>query len=349
MATRGCVLIGLALLLAVAAGATAADTDTAGPVRVAVADFEGPYDTMRGAITETFTADLSLSPQMQLVERARINEVREQLKMSLTDIFDESTAPQMGRLVSAQKVVVGQFSVMGGVVHLSARLVDVETGLVEAAQGAIVEGDISGNRADIYALVHQLANRFHRRLTGEWLPAAVLEEIGASGTLSVLERIDPMLALQQAGGEIGVDLSIDKGARSTYAMGETMVLSVAVDRPCYVYVYNVDVRQKVCLVFPNAFEKDNRLEAGRTYTVPAQDARWELRIEDEPGEERMIAIASEAPLEQTMAGEGELSEYSDSYHDFIAKAVKPRLKSDAANAWGVATVSFFTAAAAAPE
>jgi len=332
--------IGLALLLILGVAPLAADTVE--PVRVAVTDFGGPFDTMRSAITEIFIADLSLSPAMQLVEKTRIDEVKEQLKMALTDVFDESTAPEMGRLVSAQKVVVGQFSMMEGVVHLSARLVDVETGLVEVGQGAVVEGDIAGNRADIYALVHQLANRFHRRLTGDWLPAAVLDEIGASSTLSVLEKIDPMLALQQAGGEIGVELSIDKGARSTYAMGETMVLTVAVDRPCHVYVYNIDVRQNVCLVFPNAFERNNELQPGLACTVPAPNARWELCIEDVPGEERMIAIASETPLEHTAAGEGNLSEYADSYYDFIAKAVKPRLKSSADNVWGVATVSFFT-------
>jgi len=302
---------------------------------IAVADFAGPLDTMRRTITATFTADLSLSEQLRLVDREHI---MEELKRSQIDVVDESTAPKLGKLIAAQKVVVGEYTMMGGVVSISARLIDVETGIVQ--MGTLIEGD----RADVYGLVHQLANRFHRRLTGNWLPAAVLADVGPSSILAWLERIDPTILLERQDGEIQVTLNVDKGARSTYFLEQTMQLSVEVDRECYVYIYNVDVRQRVSLVFPNAFEHDNHLRGGKVYHMPQANARWDLAVVEEPGEEKMIAIATEVPLEQTEVAEGDITTYSGSLQEFVAKAVKARSKiGGGENVWGVDVVTFFTA------
>ena len=170
------VLISLALLRS-GAGLTAEIPDRSSAVRrpaIAVADFAGPTDSMRSLITATFTADLATSEALHLIERGQIKRAIAELKMSLTDTVDASMAPRLGHLIAANKVVVGSFSEADGLIRISARLVDVETGAIEGGSAAAVEGSIAGSDADVYALVHQLANRFHRRLTGQWLPAASL-------------------------------------------------------------------------------------------------------------------------------------------------------------------------------
>ncbi len=317
--------------------------------RIAVADFQGPLDSMRHAITSAFTTDLALSDRVRLVERAQMDQAMAELRLSLTDTVDASTAPRLGMIVAADKVVVGQYSMMGGIVHISARLVDVETGTVEGGQGAVVEGDISGALGDVYGLVHQLANRFHWQLTGDWLPAVVLEQIGDSTVLSRLERIDPTLALQQDGGEIGVTLSLDRGNRASYHMGETLQLAVEVDRECYVYVYNVDIRQQVSLVFPNAFDRENLMQPGQRHVIPSEDVPWELAAVGEPGQEKMVAIASVVPLEHTGAATGDIETCLPSATAWIEKAVLPQLKAQDGNTWGVAVVDFFTLPEAAEQ
>ena len=144
-------------------------------------------------------------------------------------------------------------------------------------------------------------------------------------------------------------MTIDRGERATYYLDETVSLQLEVDRECYVYVYNVDVRQRVNLVFPNHFKRDNLLQPGVNYAIPPPDAAWELGVVDEPGEERMVAIASAVPLEHTEAASGDIATCSDSLAKFMEKAVKVRLCDGIRNPWGAVVVPFFTLPQARPE
>nr|MCX6636426.1 hypothetical protein [Acidobacteriota bacterium] len=63
-------------------------------------------------------------------ERQKMAAAQEEIGLGATGLIDPSTAPQLGREVGANKVIVGSFAIVSGVVQISARMVDVETNTI---------------------------------------------------------------------------------------------------------------------------------------------------------------------------------------------------------------------------
>jgi hypothetical protein len=66
-----------------------------------------------------------------VVERSLLDEVMKELKFSHTDPVDESQAIQLGKLASAEKVVLLEVTRISNNLHLSIKLIDVKTATVE--------------------------------------------------------------------------------------------------------------------------------------------------------------------------------------------------------------------------
>ena len=90
--------------------------------------------------------------------------------------------------------------------------------------------------------------------------------------------------------ELSIKVWLDKGA---YEAGERLRVHFIISRDCYVYIYDISPQGRVTLLFPNAFQKNNFLKAGR-YALP--DGRYSLVVEGEPGIEYVQAIASLKPV-----------------------------------------------------
>lgn len=90
---------------------------------------------------------------------------------------------------------------------------------------------------------------------------------------------------------LSLRLWLNKGA---YEAGERLQIHFIISRDCYVYIYNISTEGSVSLLFPNAFQKENFLLAGR-YTLP--DGRYSFVVEGRPGLEYLQAIASLRPIQ----------------------------------------------------
>jgi hypothetical protein len=90
--------------------------------------------------------------------------------------------------------------------------------------------------------------------------------------------------------ELSIKVWLDKGA---YEAGERLGIHFTISRDCYVYIYDISPEKKVSLLFPNAFQQANLLQAG-SYTIP--DTRYSLVVEGSPGVEYLQAIASTEPI-----------------------------------------------------
>lgn len=69
------------------------------------------------------------------------------------------------------------------------------------------------------------------------------------------------------------------------------------------YVYLIMIGsddQTVDLLFPNALDKDNRIAAGETLTLPRKG--WELEVQGPPGIDRLMAIVSDSPRDFSTLG-----------------------------------------------
>lgn len=104
---------------------------------------------------------LKASPHMDVVERADIDKAIGELKLTRDRMFDQSTVSQIGRLVGAQKLLLGSYFKIGKNLRIDARVVDTETGRILASVAR------EGQPDDLTALV-----------------TAIGEEIAESQTLS---------------------------------------------------------------------------------------------------------------------------------------------------------------------
>jgi len=89
------------------------------------------------ALAELVSTDLSRSGKVRVVERARLGEVLRELDLAQTGRVDSATAPRVGRLVSAERLVFGSVEpVDANTLRLGARIGDVERSTVSNAVDA---------------------------------------------------------------------------------------------------------------------------------------------------------------------------------------------------------------------
>jgi hypothetical protein len=84
------------------------------------------------AMADFLTADLSQSPELKLVERQQLDAVLRELDLVDAGITDPRSAPRVGKLVGARRILIGDISSEpGGDIVLNARVVDVIAGTVQ--------------------------------------------------------------------------------------------------------------------------------------------------------------------------------------------------------------------------
>jgi TolB-like protein len=111
------------------------------------------------AMSSFLLGDLSRSPQLQLVERERIDAIYRELALVDEGATDPRTAPRVGKLVGARRVVVGSITPAGnGQIVISARVVDVLSGTVQEVSGgtATLERIFDAEKALAFRLLDQL-------------------------------------------------------------------------------------------------------------------------------------------------------------------------------------------------
>ncbi len=86
------------------------------------------------ALADLLVTDLSRSSQLQLVERSRLGDVLRELELNKNGRVDSTSAPRVGRLVRARRLVLGSIDALpNGELRMSARIADVESGVLEQA------------------------------------------------------------------------------------------------------------------------------------------------------------------------------------------------------------------------
>ena len=143
----------------------ASDATNAAPasgISIAVADFSGADKELGRFLADTLLTDLAQSERLRMVERAEIGKALTELKLQSTGLAEPQDIKKVGRLLGADRLIVGSYLVRDGQMLINARLLDVRTGRVTSGGAA----NVTGNRDNVLPLVHQLAHRFHKRVTG---------------------------------------------------------------------------------------------------------------------------------------------------------------------------------------
>ncbi len=82
----------------------------------------------------------------------------------------------------------------------------------------------------------------------------------------------------------------------TYASGEDVRVFVETNKDAYVTVLNVDPAGEATVLFPNQYQSDNFLAAGRALQVPDPSAGFRFVVTGDVGVELLKVVASTRPI-----------------------------------------------------
>jgi len=109
-----------------------------------------------------------------VVERAQIDAILNEHALQSTGCTDQACTVEMGRLLSAQKMLVGEISTLGKGMMITVRIVDVEKGVSEYAASEKAESDEVLDKA-----VNAIAKKLVARIEGRGVGGAGPDDIPA--------------------------------------------------------------------------------------------------------------------------------------------------------------------------
>jgi hypothetical protein len=103
----------------------------------------------------------------------------------------------------------------------------------------------------------------------------------------------------------------------TFRVGESVVLEISASRRCYLTVLNLDATGRLGILFPNAYDAENRIAAGESVRLPRSTKPFEIRVsyagDAALGREQLLVVATldEVPFALPDSTEDELVPVSD--------------------------------------
>ncbi|HET6567259.1 MAG TPA: CsgG/HfaB family protein [Rhodothermales bacterium] len=132
---------------------------------------------------------LNGATDLKVVERERIQWLLDELKLQKDPgMVDQNTAVKAGKLLGANAVLIGAYTVAGSRMWMSARLVSVETGEILLAQ------QITGKPADFFDLVEDLSAKVATSIKSD-LPKQMLGQERQTKSLDAVLSYSEGLAL----------------------------------------------------------------------------------------------------------------------------------------------------------
>ena len=112
--------------------------------------------------------------------------------------------------------------------------------------------------------------------------------------ITALGQVVPKGIIVEPPAEEGlqVDIWVDK---PVYAIGETVEIHFRINKPAYIYIWDIEPTGAVRLIFPNYYEQQNFFQVG-THTIPSPGKGYSFRVRPPTGEEHLQILASTHPI-----------------------------------------------------
>lgn len=109
--------------------------------------------------------------------------------------------------------------------------------------------------------------------------------------------IKQLTKLSNPNPDFRINLWTDRGANPSYAIGDTVNFNFKSNEDCYLTLIDISADGKVTVLFPNKFNSDNKIKAGREYSIPSKDMGFKIKVTPPAGTEMVKAIATKDPLD----------------------------------------------------
>lgn len=146
----------LALLALPAAAAT--DKPTVAVLYFGYGGKTPEMEVLRKGLAQMLISDLSGYGTVRLVERERLQEILEELDLPQSTRFDAATVAQVGKLLGAQYLVMGDYFDLMNSLRVDARVIEVKTGQILRALGA------RGSADEFFTLEQKLSKDLNQAL-----------------------------------------------------------------------------------------------------------------------------------------------------------------------------------------
>jgi len=146
-------------------------------MRLAVLELEpkGVSKIIASSVSDLLRTEMVDTGQFIVVERAQMDSILKEQEIQMTGCTDSACAVQLGKLLSARKILIGEVNQMGSGVIITARVVDVEMGVADFASSEKAK-DLN----DIDRAAKRLAGKLTERITGKRVasvPSGMSEDI----------------------------------------------------------------------------------------------------------------------------------------------------------------------------
>ena len=109
---------------------------------IAIIDFDGgSYQTAQKAavMTGLFRNELVRSGRASIVDRRNMDRIIAEMQFQMSDWADPSKIKQIGRMIGADFLIVGNFDMLGDKMYLIAQMLDIETARVVHSSRLVLE------------------------------------------------------------------------------------------------------------------------------------------------------------------------------------------------------------------
>ena len=135
----------------------------AAKMRIAVMDLQprGMSKSTASMVSDLIRTEMINIGKFVIIERAQMDTIMKEQGFQQTGCTDVDCAVQVGKMLSAKKMLVGTIMKLGGRIIINARIVDVEKGIAEFGQKQDAKSE-----ADLYDAVSKFANKLSKRIKG---------------------------------------------------------------------------------------------------------------------------------------------------------------------------------------
>ncbi|MFQ5605122.1 MAG: CsgG/HfaB family protein [bacterium] len=119
------------------------------------------YEKLVNSIPEMLKTELSIYPDLVVVERQRIEKIMQEQALTLSGFLNEESAQQVGQLLGAQYILMGELNRINAGLRIDCHIISVETGQVK---GEKIAGP---GRAAFEKMLQLLASNIVHNLTGQ--------------------------------------------------------------------------------------------------------------------------------------------------------------------------------------
>lgn len=155
--------------------------------RIAVLDLQ-PQEVDRitaAAVSEMLRSEMIKTGRYVIIERNEMDKILKEQSLALTGCTDQACAVRVGRLLSANKILIGTLARVSGEMIINIRVVDIERGTAEFAEDGIAG---SPDLKDLRSAVAELTARLTSRIVTVTSDGAGVKKQGAQE-----ERPDPVI------------------------------------------------------------------------------------------------------------------------------------------------------------